>query len=100
MTALSPPNATAELPRGPRTGRRARATPRISSPAPKPVSTTAAVSSGAPPIAATGRNTPLGWLKATRPQGKPPKGARAISASAATHTPVAHSAKRWRGWRT
>src|SRR2546423_4626229 len=59
---------------------------RTNAPAPNPVSTTAAVSSGAPPMAATGRNTPLGCPNATLPHGKPPKGARAINASAATQT--------------
>src|SRR5436305_1743221 len=87
-TVLSLPNSTAELPNGQRDPVETR---RRSSPAPKPVSTTAAVSSGAPPIAASGRNIPLAWPNATRPHGKPPKGARPISASAATHTPAAHN---------
>jgi len=52
---------------------------------------TAAVRVGAPPRETSGVRGLWDWVKARRPQGKPPKGARSRSASWATQTPPVNS---------
>lgn len=66
-------------------------TSRTTSYMPKPHSTTAKPSTGVPPTAASGRNTPSACPNAILPQGKPWNGARARAASPAIHTAAAHT---------
>ncbi len=56
-----------------------------------PVSATTKLSSGAPPSVTNDRNAPVGWLNASRPQGKPPNGCRPRSASSATQSEAVHN---------
>ena len=51
-----------------------------------PTAATASVTSGAPPTAANGVSGVWPWLKASRPQGKPPNGSRSRRASSPTQS--------------
>ena len=56
-----------------------------------PSSATASVTAGAPPRAASGVSRLSPWLKASRPQGKPPNGTRSRAASSSTHSGAVHT---------
>ena len=71
--------------------RRARTSASTAAASSVPIRATAKLTSGTPPYAASDSSGPSVWLSPSRPQGKPPKGARPRSASWPTHSAAVHT---------